>query len=254
MIGTGLRARTSRQMSRPDAARHHDVEDQQVEAGVLAAELAVGVLAVDGQGDLEALLLERVADGVAHRGLVVCDQDPGPHSTRALTLQGSWPVAPRAGGPRTCCPRPRPTRPRSRPPSRRPSGARSRARGRSPPARASPSRGRSARRSGRPPPAAIPLPVSIDLDPHLASPSAGIARTIVTVPGAGVFLNAFVSRPISTWRSSTRSPCAARSARDARSRPRSPPAPPPPRSPPRPRARRRAPRCRPRRPPPSAPA
>ena len=60
----------------PGAARHHDVEDQQVEAGVLAAELAVGVLAVDGQRDLEALLLERVADGVAHRGLVVCDQDP----------------------------------------------------------------------------------------------------------------------------------------------------------------------------------
>ena len=70
-------------MSRPRAPGHHDVEDQQVVAGVLAAELRVGVLAVDGEGDVEALLAERVADGVAHRWLVVCDQDPVAHRARS---------------------------------------------------------------------------------------------------------------------------------------------------------------------------
>src|SRR5918995_3581185 len=68
------------------APGHHDVEDQQVEAGLVVAELYVGVLAVHGQGDVEALLLERVADGVTHRGLVVRDQDPVAHSPLTLPL------------------------------------------------------------------------------------------------------------------------------------------------------------------------
>ncbi len=41
-------------------AGHHDVQDQQVE--VLFRDLALGLLAVRGERDLEALLLERVAD------------------------------------------------------------------------------------------------------------------------------------------------------------------------------------------------
>src|SRR5262249_54002614 len=54
-------------------AGHHDVQDQEVEAAVL--DLALGLLAVGGEGDVEALLLERVADRLADRRLVVDDQD-----------------------------------------------------------------------------------------------------------------------------------------------------------------------------------
>ena len=43
------------------AARHHDVEDEQVEVDV-GADLRVGVVAVCGELDLEALLTERVAN------------------------------------------------------------------------------------------------------------------------------------------------------------------------------------------------
>jgi hypothetical protein len=60
----------------PASSRHHDVEDQEVEAGSVDAQLAVGVGAVLSQGDVEALLLERVAHRITNRGLVVGDQDP----------------------------------------------------------------------------------------------------------------------------------------------------------------------------------
>ena len=58
------------------APGHHDVEDQEVEAGRFVAELAVGVVTVLGERDVESLLLEGVAHRVAHGGLVVRDQDP----------------------------------------------------------------------------------------------------------------------------------------------------------------------------------
>jgi hypothetical protein len=63
----------------PRAAGHHDVQDQQVEAWILAAQLRVGVLAVDRERDLKPLLLERVADRFAYGGLVVCDEDSVGH-------------------------------------------------------------------------------------------------------------------------------------------------------------------------------
>ncbi len=98
---------------------------------------------------------------------------------------------------------------RSRRPSRRPSAWRSRGRGRSPRSRARRCRGRSARRPGPAPrpgfPCRCPRPRS---SPRRLPPRE--ARR-VTAPGAGVFLHAFVSRPISTWRSSTGSPSATRS-------------------------------------------
>ena len=69
-----------------------------------------------------------------------------------------------------------------------------------------PDPGRSARTPGPPPPAAIPVPVSATS--IKTSPSPPRRARSVTTPGGGVFLNAFVSRPISTWRRSTGSPCA----------------------------------------------
>ena len=60
------------------APRHHDVEDQEVELRAPpAAELRVRVVTVDGEDHVEALLLQRVSDRVAHRRLVVGDQDRG---------------------------------------------------------------------------------------------------------------------------------------------------------------------------------
>src|SRR6185295_7399768 len=56
-------------------ARHHDVQDQQVEAGRVAAELSIRIVPVLGERDVEPLLLERIADGVPNRGLVVRDQN-----------------------------------------------------------------------------------------------------------------------------------------------------------------------------------
>ena len=50
----------------PAAAGHHDVEDQQVEARCVVPELAIGVVPILRQGDVEALLLERIADRVPH--------------------------------------------------------------------------------------------------------------------------------------------------------------------------------------------
>ena len=191
------------------AAGHHDVEDQQVVPGLVVAELLVGVLTVDRERDVEALLLERVADRVAHRGLVVGDQD-APAAQAAITPPGSGPAWRPADGPRMCCPPP-PTRPRSRRPSRRPSAWRSTGRGRIPPARASPSHGRSARRPGRLSSARSRCRCR---STSITTSSSSSARArIVTSPGAGVFLNAFVSRPISTWRSRILSPWATRSAR-----------------------------------------
>ncbi len=57
------------------AARHHDVEDEQIEGDVAVAELAAGVVAIGGDGDVEALLTQRVADRLADRGLVVSNED-----------------------------------------------------------------------------------------------------------------------------------------------------------------------------------
>ena len=53
---------------------HHDVQDQQVE--MIVGDLPLGFLAVRCQGDVEALLLQGVADGLAYRELVVHHQDP----------------------------------------------------------------------------------------------------------------------------------------------------------------------------------
>ena len=75
MIGTGLRARTSRQMSSPLRPGIMMSRISRSKLGCVVAELAIGVVPVLGEGDVEALLLEGIADRIAHRGLVVRDQD-----------------------------------------------------------------------------------------------------------------------------------------------------------------------------------
>jgi hypothetical protein len=58
----------------PARPRHHDVEDEQVVGDAVADPLG-RLVAARRRGHLEALLGEGVADRVAHRGLVVGDQD-----------------------------------------------------------------------------------------------------------------------------------------------------------------------------------
>ena len=56
--------------------QHHDVEDQEVERDLAVAELVAGIVAVGREDDREALLLERVANRLADRRLVVGHEDP----------------------------------------------------------------------------------------------------------------------------------------------------------------------------------
>ena len=216
MIGTGLRARTSRQMSRPRAARHHDVEDQQVEARVRAAELAVGVLAVDGERDVEALLARARS------------RPPrGPRARRRLS--GSCPSAPAAAAHATgvvagCAARSRtqnvlPSPSIDSTPISPPITSTIRR------AIERPSPNPSCSSEPRAAVEALEDPVDLlrgDPDAGVDRPRSAPRRTSPVI-GAdrhpararGVFLNAFVSSPISTWRSSTRSPCADEARRRA---------------------------------------
>ena len=73
MIGTGLCARTSRQMSRPLLPGIMMSRISRSKAVVV--DLPLGLLAIRREGDVESLLLERVADGFTDRKLVVDDED-----------------------------------------------------------------------------------------------------------------------------------------------------------------------------------
>ena len=119
MIGTALRERTSRQMSRP-LGPGIMMSRISRSKGIPSPSSSARLVAVGGRGHLEALLGQRVADRVADRGLVVGDQDAAA-AHRALSWYivrppGSGSVGRRGGGPRRCCPRPRRSRRRSRPP------------------------------------------------------------------------------------------------------------------------------------------
>ena len=85
MIGTGLRERTSRQTSSPllpgimmsRISRSKSISPSSFESASSPSSAIV---------DLEALLLERVADGLADRRLVVGDQDPLDHRLASIAL------------------------------------------------------------------------------------------------------------------------------------------------------------------------
>ena len=89
MIGTGLRPRTSRQRSRPLRPGIMMSRTSRSKGTSPVAELLVGVVAVGGDRDLEALLAERVAHRLADRGLVVGDQDPSAAHRVRLMRSGS---------------------------------------------------------------------------------------------------------------------------------------------------------------------
>ena len=75
MIGTWLRERSWRQTSTPVQLGQHQVEDDQVEAAFVEA--LQRFAAVEGRGDVVAVLAQRVAEQGLDRLLVVDEQDAG---------------------------------------------------------------------------------------------------------------------------------------------------------------------------------